>query len=195
MPNLEYFYKGKLRSEDVNAMLLSVNYMDGDEPAIIHDGALVKLGDLIPSEVYNVTGITSGINDYNVYAATAPAATTDPVVIVDISDIPHGEINGNTYNIGVKIPGTKSRPGVPVRARIVAPYDRFWLSPDNFTTLPTQGQYAIITAGSTLHTPTATAPTDGSYCIKIVEANKDFTTGTRAVGKLYLCQVVSTPLA
>lgn len=188
MANMETFYKALMASESVLSYLGSTKFQDGeDEYAEIHDGALVTLGNLAPNDPYNI-GDTSDMLDDNVYLSKAPAATTDPVVIVDIAGVSEGVIAGNNYKIGIKQVGLRGMPGYAVRYRIPMKHDRFWLSEDCFASAPTVGQYATATANSTKHTPAAAETGDGSYCVKI-EDSRDFTVGNSAYGKLYLCRV------
>lgn len=194
MANNETMRCALMASESVQSYLVSVKYKADDEYAEIHDGALVTLGDLAPNDVYNV-GDRNGANpaiegykDDNVYIATAPVATTDKVVIVDLAEVSQGPIAGNVYKMGIKLYGLVGEAGMPVRARRLIEGDKFWLQTDCFTAEPTVGQFATATANDTHHTPSTDRPADG-YCVKIQDA-RPFVTGNTVRGKLYLCEVL-----
>lgn len=182
MANLATMRPALMASESVQSYLTSIKYQKDGEYAEIHDGALVVRGELAPNDPYNVSGVTD-MKDDNVYIATAPAALTDEVVIVDLAEVSQGVIAGNTYKIGIKLVGLVCEAGYPARARIPMKHDKYWLSGDCFESAPTVGQYATATVGSTLHTPAAAAATEG-YCVKI-ENSRAFTVGNRVVGKNY----------
>lgn len=189
MANTETFYKGLMASEDVKSYLGSTKYKVGDDYAQIHDGALVVLGGLDNNAAYGATAV-----DYNVYTSTAPAADTDPVVLIDLSEVSQGTIAGNNYKIGVKAVGLRCLAGFPARYRIPVKHDRYWISGDCFNADPTVGEYAIPTAGTTYYTPSASDASATKFCVKILDS-RDFTVGqtlagTGRTGKLYLVQVL-----
>ena len=181
-----------MASESVQSYLVSVKYQEQEEYADIHDGALVKLGDLASNDPYNVdnrNGVTlSGAKDDNCYIATAPEAATDEVVIVDLAEVP-GATNGDLYyKMGIRLYGLTLAAGLPARARIPMKHDKFWLSEDCFIGEAEVGKYAVPTANDTHHTIVDAATTEG-YCVKLEDV-RDFTVGNRSIGKLYLCRVV-----
>lgn len=181
------FYKALMASESVLSFLGSTKYQAESEFAEIHDGALVTLAGLAKNDAYNIGDVDNVLDD-NVFLSAAPAAVTDPVVIVDIAGVSNGIIAGNNYKIGIKLTDLKAEPGVAVRYRRLVKGDMFWLSDGCFATAPTVGQFATATASSTLHTPAAADPADGSYCVKILDS-RDLTVGSKSAGTLYLCQV------
>lgn len=194
MANNETMRVALMASESVQSYLVSVKFQKDDEYAPIHDGALVVLGDLAPNDPYNVgtrNGVTiNGKSDDNVYIATAPAAATDEVVIVDLAEVEGGTIGGNYYKMGIRLYGLTQEAGMPARARIPMKHDKYWLSDDCFTgtTAPAKGKYAVPTANDTHHTVVDAATTSG-YCVKI-EDERDFIAGNTSIGKLYLCREI-----
>lgn len=189
MANTETFYKGLMASEDVKSYLGTTKFKASNAYAQIHDGALVTLGGLDVNNAYGATAL-----DYNVYTSTAPAADTDPVVIVDLAEVSQGVIAGNNYKIGIKAVGLKCLAGFPARYRVPQKHDRFWISGDCFNADPTVGQFAIPTAGTTYFTPSSTDASAAKFCVKIQDS-RDFTVGqtlagTGRTGKLYLCEVL-----
>lgn len=189
MANTETFYKGLMASEDIQSYVGSCKFQSGGVDAIVKDGALVTLGGLAKNKAYGNTAL-----DYNVYVATAPAADTDPVVIVDLSEVSQGVIAGNNYKIGTKLVGLQCKAGFPARYRILAKHDRFWIAGDCFNADPTVGQYAIPTAGTTYFTPSVSDASATKFCVKIQDS-RDFTVGaglagSGRTGKLYLCEVL-----
>lgn len=183
------FSKALMTSEYDISKLASVVFQEDGENAAIMDGSFVVLGDLIPNEAYG-----NNVPDYNTYYASAPTATTDPVVMVDIAGVSEGVIAGNTYKIGVKQVDLQGQPGYSVRARIPELHDKFWLGEGCFATVPTVNQFAVLTANDVILTPAEEAA-DSGFCVKI-QAAKDLTLGqfVNKAGdgyeKLYLCEVV-----
>ena len=149
----------------------------------VPDGALVVLGDLVADTTYDANGV-----EYDTYQAAAPAAATDEVVIVDYAGISEGAINGNEYKMGVKLYGLQVPAGQIMRVRRLALHDKFWLGQANFASTPTVGQYAVADAGVFTHKPAAAVPGSG-YTVKVL-LKEDLTTGMRANGYIYLCEVV-----
>lgn len=189
MANTETFYKGLMASEDVKSYLGTTKFKASNAYAQIHDGALVTLGGLDVNNAYGATAL-----DYNVYTSTAPAADTDPVVIIDLAEVSQGVIAGNNYKIGIKAVGLKCLAGFPARYRVPQKHDRFWVSGDCFNADPTVGEFAIPTAGTTYFTPSSTDASATKFCVKIQDS-RDFTVGqtlagTGRTGKLYLCEVL-----
>lgn len=190
MANMETFYKALMASEDVKSYLGSTKFQDAaGEYADIHDGALVVLGDLAINNAYG-----ADVKDDNVYLSKAPTADTDPVVIVDISEVSQGIIAGNNYKIGIKAVGLKQMAGFPARYRVPMKHDRFWISGDNFVSDPTIGKFAIPTANDTKLTPSEEDASATKFCVKIID-KRDFTVGNGLAGagrtgNLYLCKVL-----
>lgn len=184
---VKVFSKALMASESVLSYLGSTKYQEASAFAEIHDGALVELGALASNDAYNI-GDLSGILDDNVFLSTAPTDANNAVVIVDISGVSNGNIAGNNYKIGDKLVDLKAQPGLAVRYRIPQKGDLFWLSDGCFASTPTLNQYAIPTASSTLHTPSASNPGTGKYCVKIIDS-RSLTVGASNLGTLYLCQV------
>lgn len=149
----------------------------------VKDGALVKLGNLVADTTYTATGV-----EYDTYAAAAPAAVTDEIVIVDYAGISEGTINGNEYKLGNKLYDLEIPAGEIFRVRRLALHDKFWLGESNFATTPTVGAYAGIKANDMKHAALTEIPANG-YAVKVLLA-EDLTTGMRNNGKLYLCEVV-----
>jgi len=172
------FKEGKMASNILDSYLANAK-----AAVALPDGALVTLGALVADTTYDANGL-----EYDTYVATAPAAVTDEVAIVDYAGISAGEIAGNNYKLGNKLYGLVAPIGEIVRVRRLALHDKFWLGADNFASAPTVGQYATATAAATTHTPAASLPGSG-YAIKVL-VSEDLTTGMRSNGKLYLCEVV-----
>ena len=177
MANL--FYAGKMLSQDADSQVTNAK-----AAVALKDGSLVALGDLVADTTY----AASGDYEYDVYAATAPAAATDEVAIVDLADIDGGEINGNYYKMGVKLHNLEAPANTVVRVRRLHKHDKFWLGEGNFESTPTVGQYAEAKASSFKHDPKASA-TGGQYAVKILK-EQDLTTGMQSNGKMYLVEVI-----
>ena len=184
------FSKGLMASEDVQSFVKSAKFYAEDAYAEIDDGSFVVLGDLDLDNVYSTTSV-----DYNVYKATAPAAVTDPVWIVDIADISQGVIAGNNYKIGDKLVDLKARPGFAVRVRRPVLGDMFWLGEGGFVAAPGENKYATLTANDTRLTAAADDSAEG-FTVKI-QATKDLVVGQsvyknddETYEQLYLCEVV-----
>ena len=131
------FDKALMASESVQSYVGSCKYMENDEYARIHDGALVNLGDLAHDDVYGADSL-----DYNVYEAIAPQAghlNREEVVIVDLSSISEGIINGNEYKIGVKLVNRELEAGFAARFRRLMKGDKFWIGEGNFEAAPAIG--------------------------------------------------------
>lgn len=180
---MKIFQKNLMASEDVKAYLGTGVYYKEDAKAAIHDGAIVVVGDIEDHSVY------AGIKDVNVRKLTAPAATTDKVVIVDYVGVSHGKIMGNNYREGIKTAGLSADAGEQVRYRVPQIGDTFYLGAENFDTAPTAGQFATVTVDDTILTVGADAPAEG-FGVKI-ETTKALTEGTVDTSTLYFCTVVS----
>lgn len=180
-------FKARMASEDVLSYTGSTKFQESSEFAPITDGALVVLGDLASNDAYNIGDVDDSV-DYNVFLSKAPTADTDEVVIVDIAGVSNGDIAGNNYKMGIKLYGLTAPAGTAVRYRVPVKGDMFWLSDGCFTSTPTVNQFAIPTASSVKHTPSASNPGTGKYCVKIL-ASKGFTAGSSNKGTMYLCQV------
>lgn len=175
-----FMYSGKMVSDQIDAYLTN-----GVADADLKDGYLVTLGDLVEDTTYRATGDVQ----YDVYEATVPAAVTDEVGIIDYAGISEGEINGNTYKMGIKLYDLTVPAGTNFRVRRLNKHDKFWLGESNFgTTAPTVGEFATATANKGTLTAAATKPVSG-FAVKIL-AEKDLTTGMRSNGKQYLVEVV-----
>ena len=180
----QVFWRNLMSSEFDGAKLVGGKfYNDADEAAVIHDGAIVAVGDLEDSVIYD------GVKEYNVRKITAPASATDEVAIVDVSNVTAGEISGVTYRDGIKGTGLVVEAKKPARVRRVEKGDTFWLATGNFTAEPVVGQYAIPTADSTLLTPVADKAASGT-CVK-VEYSKPSIEGVINTDVMYLCTVVT----
>ena len=180
---MQMIQKIQMASEDVKSYLhTGVFYNNGDVPADVGDGAIVVVGDLLDHDVY------SGMKDLNKRKITAPAEKTDRVAIVDYVGVSEADVLGVNYRIGDKVFGLYPKAGTPTRVRDLIIGDEFWLCAENFTTAPTVGQYAEVTAASTLLTPVA-AVTEGVTTVKI-EDTKNLITGQVNNGLMYHCTVV-----
>lgn len=173
------FKRGKMMSGVADVAL--ANAVSEED---IYDGSLVVLGELADDKTYDEDG-----KEYDTYNATAPAAATDEVVIVDYAGISEGEINENRYRMGIKLHNLACPAGHPMRVRRLYLHDKFWLGENNFSATPTVGEYATAEAGEYTHAPAESKPESG-YAIKILVEN-DLTVGMHSEGKLYLCEVVS----
>lgn len=184
MATSKFFSKVLMASEDVQSYVRSTKYQVDGVNAEIHDGAFVKLGDIVGDTTY-----TSGGQNFNAYLSTAPATVaTDKVVVVDIAGVSGGSINGNYYNIGTKLYGLTKQAGELARIRFLFMHDMFILGDGNFASAPTAGQYAILTQNATTLTPSATIPETG-FTVKILE-KQSFEPGQLAQGSQYACEVV-----
>lgn len=172
------FKRGKMISGVVDSYLTNAI-----SASVVPDGALVVLGDLVADTTYDANGV-----EYDTYTATAPAAATDEVAIVDYAGISEGAIAGNEYKMGIKLYGLQVPAGQIMRVRRFGLHDKFWLGEDNFASEPTVGKYAKATAAAFTHTPSDTLPASG-YAIKVL-LKEDLTTGMRSNGDIYLCEVV-----
>lgn len=178
------FYAGKMASQQLDSALSNALVQDGSNNNIAcYDGSLVVLGALAGDATYDASG-----KEYDTYIATAPAAATDEVVIVDFAGISEGSIAGNEYKMGVKLVDLQVPAGVKTRVRRLHLHDKFWLGASNFVSTPTVGQYAVATASGMLHTPAASV-TSGQYNVKIL-LSKELTVGMKSSGLQYLCEVV-----
>ena len=178
------FYAGLMASQQLDVDLAGALVQSSGNDIAVKDGSLVVLGDLVDDLTY----AASGDYEYNAYKATAPAAVTDEVCIVDYAGISGGEINDNYYKIGVKLYNLEAPAGEIVRVRRLHLHDKFWLGADNFESAPTVGQYAELRANSFKHDPKASA-TGGQYAVKILK-EEDLTVGMESSGKKYLCEVI-----
>lgn len=172
------FKEGKMASNQLDVDLANAIAQTG-----VKDGSLVVLGDLIEDDTYEAHG-----SEYDTYAAAAPAAVTDEVVIVDYAGISSGTIMGNNYKIGKKLYDLECPAGEPMRVRRLHLHDKFWLGASNFASAPTVGKFATATASAMTHTPANTKPEAG-YTVKVL-VEKDLTAGNTSKGKMYLCEVV-----
>lgn len=178
------FEKALMASEDIKVYVGSALYQVSNNNAPIHDGAFVVLGDLALDTTYQ----NSGDYTYNVYLATAPAAVTDKVVVLDYAGIQEGTIGGNDYKMGIKLYDLVCPAGRPCRFRRMVVGDKMWLSDGLFASTPTIGKFAELTAINTILTPQA-SHTSGQFGVKIL-AQTEMTTGQIANGIKYLVEVV-----
>lgn len=176
------FAKIKMVSEDVTAYDVTGKYKANGAYAAVEDGALVVLGDLDASTVY------TNNKDMNVFEIKAPAADTDEIAIVDIADVSKGDVRGEAWRVGIRTDGLTAEAGQPVRVRILAKRDRFWISGDAFDGEVEVGKYATAKANSTKFA-LAAAAAEGKFCVKI-EMAKDFVLGQTVAGKMYYCRVL-----
>lgn len=178
------FSKGLMASEDIKSYVGGVIYQVSGADAPIHDGAFVVLGDHVADTTYATTGDVA----YNLYKATAPAAVTDKVVVVDLANIQEGTIGGNDYKMGIKLYDLVAPAGRAARYRRMAVGDTMWLSDGLFESTPVVGEFAELTANKTTLTPQSTH-TAGQFGVKVVVAT-EMTTGQVANGTKYLVEVV-----
>lgn len=179
------FYSGKMASDQLDSKLTNAIAQDGSGNNVaVYDGALLKLGNPATDSTYG-----ESLPEFDTYIATAPAAATDEVVIVDYAGISEGVVAGNTYKIGNKLIDLQVPAGRVTRARRFDLHDKFWLGADNFSAAPTVGQFAIPAAGVTTFAPAAAAQASG-LSVKIISSS-DLTVGMSALGLKYLCEVVS----
>ena len=138
------FYKSLMMSEDVQSMLFTGIFVDGEgNEAECHNGAIVVKGAMADHGVY------AGLKDPNVFKIAAPAADTDKLCVVDYVDVSHGEIMGVTYRDGVKTYGIPAPAGARVRVRKLADGDTGYFAAGNFVGTPAAGKFAIAEAGKT----------------------------------------------
>ena len=175
------FAKIKMVSENVTAYDITGKFVSNEQLAEVEDGALVVVGDLRKSTVYDN-------KDMNVFEIKAPANDTDEVAIVDLSDVGKGDVRGDKWRVGMRLDGLVADAGQPVRVRILKPYDRFWFSDAGFVSTPEVGKFAIPTANDTKFTPSETK-VEGKLNVKI-EMVKDFVLGQTVAGKMYYCRVL-----
>ena len=186
----QVFSKALMVSEDVQAYVGSTKFYAEDAAAEIHDGAFVVLGDLDTNDVY-------GSADYNTYKSTAPAATNDFVVVVDLAEISTGVYSAGVIKFGTKLTDLKCEAGFAARYRKLCKGDKFWLGEGNFVAAPGSNPYAILTANDTRLTATSEFPMGDKFGVKII-ATQDLTKG-QIVAKnadgnyeqLYLCEVIN----
>lgn len=178
------FKEGKMLSNVADTYLANAI-----SAADLPDGSLVTLGALVADTTYTVGGVDPyDAVEYDTYVATAPAAATDPVVLVDYAGISDGDIAGNNYKMGIKLYNLTVKAGQITRVRYPALHDKYWVGDANFDTTPTVGQYATAAAGVTTHKAAASLPASG-YAVKVL-ASKDLTAGMASQGTTYLCEVV-----
>jgi len=188
---MKFFQKVNMMSEaggKANAMNRTGLYQASGSNAAVDAGAFVILGALASSEVYN-TFTGGSAKDWNKFICTAPTAVTNKgVYVVDPVKVSDGTINGNVYRMGDKTLGLGANSGEPVALRRLDMSDQFLLGADNFVSAPTVGQYAILTAGSTVLTGSAGVPASG-FCVAI-DQTVTLSQGITANGSGYLVHVV-----
>ena len=152
------FYKSLMMSEDVQSMLFTGIFVDGEgKEAECHNGAIVVKGAMADHGVY------AGLKDPNVFKIAAPAADTDKLCVVDYVDVSHGEIMGVNYREGIKTYGIPAPAGARVRVRRLAEGDTGYFSGDNFEGAPAAGKFAVAAAGKTTLTVVDSAPEGKPY--------------------------------
>lgn len=168
------FYSGKMISDQIDS------YLANGISEVAHiDGELVVLGDLAEDTTYEAAGV-----EYDTYKVVAPAAGKE-MAIIDYAGISEGEINGNVYKEGIKLYGLSVPAGEIFRVRRLNLHDKFWLGADNFDKTPTVGEEV-----GALATGKHGAEGVGTYKVKVL-ASRELTTGMKANGLMYLCEVVA----
>lgn len=185
---MKIFQKIQMASEDVKSLLKTGVYYASGNPAQIHDGAVVVVGDPLDHELY------ASMKDLNNRKLTAPVATTDKMVgFVDYVGVSQANVMDVTYRIGDKTAGVMPVVGEPVRVRIPMIGDEFWLGADNFTegdAAVAVGKYAVAKANDTVLEVKNDAPETEGICVK-VEDVKDLVLGQINDSKMYRCRVVA----
>jgi hypothetical protein len=174
---VKMFHTGKMASDQLDADISNA-VLATDAP----EGALLTLGDLAADTTYAADG-----KQYDVYNATAPAAITDDIVLLDLAKVSDGAIAGNDYRLGIKLFDRTLNAGEIGRVRRPALHDKFWIGEGNFAATPTVGHYGIPTAAAFTLTDSATQG-DG-FAVKIL-LSREFDAGMTANGNMYLCEVV-----
>lgn len=175
------FYKSLMMSEDVQSMLFTGIFVDGEgKEAECHNGAIVVKGAMADHGVY------AGLKDPNVFKIAAPKAATDKICVVDYVDVSHGEIMGVNYREGIKTYGIPAPAGARVRVRKLADGDTGYFAEGNFIGTPDAGKFAVATAGDTKLTVVDTAPTEGIYFE--IHFSKNTTEGMVNTGKDYFVE-------
>lgn len=152
------FYKSLMMSEDVQSMLFTGIFVDGEgKEAECHNGAIVVKGAMADHGVY------AGLKDPNVFKIAAPAADTDRLCVVDYVDVSRGEIMGVNYREGIKTYGVPAPAGARVRVRKLADGDTGYFAADNFIGAPAAGKFAVATVGDTRLTVVENAPEGKPY--------------------------------
>ena len=146
--------------------MVSGRYQVSGSDTIVYPGDFVITTTLKNNDTYN-TFTGGSAKDPNVFICTAPtAATNKPVYVVDnvnyntLTDSVH---NGNVYREGAFTLGNPCPAGINARLRAMNIINqRITLGYSNFITgSPTVGQYAVLTAGSTVLTGSAAVPASG----------------------------------
>lgn len=178
-----YFFEAvRMASSHQTTYLQSVKFEASSTPTVATNGMIVNITD-------PCTNIW-GTNDLTCWKATAPAADTDRVHILDILESPYVTNGDKTYRIGQEIVSISAPAGCPVRARKPVLDDDFIVGEDLFVSAPTEGQYAITTAGDTKYTPSASVVSN-KFCVKIVRAEtKNY--GVSGSITTYRCKVVTS---
>ena len=189
------FDMGSMACQDVQAWVGTCKFGTGSDdafvPAEVTDGAFVTLGGLADDDVYQ------GMKDWNTYYAYAPDAatyTSEDVVVIDLAEVMGGVIGGNDYKLGVKTVDLVGEAGYPMRFRRLKKGDKFWLGAGCFTSVPTVGEYAGLTANAVELTPADEAPEEGLGLV--IRDSKPLTQGNRvpyadgAYTQAYLVEVL-----
>jgi hypothetical protein len=92
-----FIEKTLMASSDVKSLLKTVQLQAATTPILANQGLLVTLGDKV-TDIY-------GNKDESCYAATVPAADTDPIHILDILEVPYAtNANGDRiYRVGEEL--------------------------------------------------------------------------------------------
>ena len=190
------FAYGKMASSviptDLASVVIEGNVANVVSPIAAYEGSFVTLGNPIADGTYSyvdANGATQNATvEYDAYTATAPAAATDEIAVLDPEVIESlSDDAGNIYRYGVKLYNKKLPAGWFGRARRLALHDKFWLGDSNFVSAPTVGQFGTATLGD--FRLTAATAAGANFAVKIL-ASKDLTAGMGKVGTSYLCEVV-----
>ena len=188
------FAYGKMASKilpiELGSALIQANVSNVMTNVNAPEGAFIVIGEPVSDSTYAVNGYTAGITlEYDAYYATAPAAVTDEVAVLD-PEILQSMVGptGQIYRFGDILFNKQLPAGQLGRFRRMLLHDQFWLGDSNFVSAPTVGEFGILTAGDFRLTPSATAT--ANFTIK-VKTSKDLTAGMGQVGTSYLCEVVA----
>lgn len=178
-----FIKEGKMISNKVDTYLANAKMVDSDGEIEVYNGSLVVLGDLLEDKTYEATG-----HEYDAYEASAPAAATDEVAIVDYAGINEVGDGHNSYYMGINLYDLKVPAGKLTRVRRLGLHDKFWLAAGNFDAAPTVGKFATAEANKFTH-KAATALPESGYAVKILDS-KAVVTGMKDEGLMYLVEVV-----
>lgn len=133
MPNA-IFNAENMASTKLSSLLKTVRFVDGGgNPAPINNGMVVTLGALEP-------------NQREIYVATAVAANTDPIHVIDAPEVIYSEEITRGLNDYTNLAN------IPVRARKLAVGDKFAVSAlaiDALGAVPVVGNFLVTPAAGT----------------------------------------------